>query len=81
VPGVRRRRLRLQRGLGAGDRRRPAAVLERGRLPNFLGFFEEGEQLLRASYGERNYERLVALENQYDPDNLFGGTGLIRATV
>jgi FAD/FMN-containing dehydrogenase len=47
---------------------------------NFPGFFEEGEEQLEASYGERNYRRLVALKNELDPDNLFGGTGGIRAT-
>ena len=40
---------------------------------NFPGFFEEGEDLLRASHGERNYERLVELKRRYDPDGLFVG--------
>ena len=48
---------------------------------NFPGLFEEGEEQLRASYGERNYERLVALKNKVDPGNLFGAAGGIRATV
>lgn len=37
---------------------------------NFPGFLEEGEDLLRASYGE-NYDRLVEIKTKYDPDNLF----------
>jgi FAD/FMN-containing dehydrogenase len=48
---------------------------------NFPGFFEEGEELLRASYGEQNYGRLVALKNELDPGNLLGGDGAIRATA
>jgi len=38
---------------------------------NFAGFGEEGEELVRTSYGESNYERLVALKTRYDPTNLF----------
>ena len=38
---------------------------------NFPGQGEEGETLLRASYGEANYERLVAIKTKYDPTNLF----------
>jgi FAD/FMN-containing dehydrogenase len=50
-----------------------------GSYLNFPGFFEEGDELLRASYGQRNYERLVALKRQLDPDNLIGGQGAIKA--
>jgi FAD/FMN-containing dehydrogenase len=46
-----------------------------GSYLNFPGFFEEGEELLRASYGEQNFERLVALKDRYDPANLFGTLG------
>lgn len=38
---------------------------------NFAGFGEEGEELVRTSYGAANYERLVALKTKYDPTNLF----------
>jgi FAD/FMN-containing dehydrogenase len=39
---------------------------------NFPGLFEEGEALLRASHGSANYDRLLALRKEYDPDGLFG---------
>jgi len=38
---------------------------------NFAGLGEEGEELVRTSYGEANYDRLVELKTQYDPSNLF----------
>ena len=38
---------------------------------NFAGLGEEGEELVRTSYGPANYERLVALKMKYDPTNLF----------
>jgi FAD/FMN-containing dehydrogenase len=38
---------------------------------NFAGLGEEGEELLRTSYGAANYERLTALKAKYDPANLF----------
>lgn len=41
-----------------------------GMYLNFPGFLEEGEKLVRASYGD-NYARLVALKQQFDPHNLF----------
>jgi FAD/FMN-containing dehydrogenase len=37
---------------------------------NFPGFLEEGESMLRATYGAK-YERLAALKAKYDPTNLF----------
>ncbi len=38
---------------------------------NFAGWGEEGQELLRTSFGAANYERLVALKQKYDPENLF----------
>ena len=38
---------------------------------NFAGLGEEGDTLIRASHGQANYDRLVALKKQYDPSNLF----------
>jgi FAD/FMN-containing dehydrogenase len=37
---------------------------------NFPGLGEEKDDLARAGYGE-NYDRLVALKTEHDPDNLF----------
>ncbi len=36
---------------------------------NYLG--EEGQDRVRAAYGDAKYARLVALKERYDPDNLF----------
>jgi len=38
---------------------------------NFPGQGEEGEALLRASYGSDNYDRLVEIKAKYDPTNMF----------
>ncbi len=38
---------------------------------NFAGLGEEGEELVRTSYGAENYDRLVEIKTQYDPANLF----------
>ena len=42
-----------------------------GAYLNFPGQGEEGEALLRASYGDTNYDRLVEIKTKYDPTNLF----------
>jgi hypothetical protein len=42
----------------------------RGVYVNYLGF-GEGQDRVRAAYGEEKYARLSALKRQYDPTNLF----------
>jgi FAD/FMN-containing dehydrogenase len=39
----------------------------------YLNFFDadEGDERIRAAYGSEKYERLVALKNRYDPENVF----------
>ncbi|WP_255195935.1 FAD-binding oxidoreductase [Halorarius litoreus] len=39
---------------------------------------DEGDDRIRATYGD-NFERLVALKEQYDPDNLFRSNRNVRA--
>ena len=39
-----------------------------GAYVNFL--MDEGEERVKATYGD-NYERLVAIKDKYDPENLF----------
>ncbi|HEX3687950.1 MAG TPA: BBE domain-containing protein, partial [Gaiellaceae bacterium] len=41
-----------------------------GSYLNFPGFAEEGEELLKDSYGA-SYERLKELKAKYDPENVF----------
>ena len=53
------------------------AFASSGVYVNFLG--HEGEERVRAAYGV-NYDRLVALKNQYDPTNFFSRNQNIRPT-
>lgn len=53
--------------------------LSHGVYMNFMGM-GEGEDRVRAAYGEKTYERLVALKNRYDPTNLFRVNHNIRPT-
>jgi len=46
-----------------------APVSRDGAYVNFMG--DAHDERLRASYGDTNYERLVALKRRYDPTNLF----------
>jgi FAD/FMN-containing dehydrogenase len=46
---------------------------------NFMGM-GEGEDRVRAAYGEATYDRLVALKNRYDPANVFRVNHNIRPT-
>ena len=41
-----------------------------GAYLNFAGFGEEGEQLLRESFGA-NYDRLKEVKAKHDPENVF----------
>jgi FAD/FMN-containing dehydrogenase len=50
-----------------------------GMYLNFPGFLEEGQGMMRDAYGE-NYERLVALKDEYDPTNLFRINQNVRPT-
>jgi hypothetical protein len=47
---------------------------------NFPGLQEEGEAMMRDSFGPQ-YERLIALKNTYDPNNLFRLNQNIRPEV
>jgi FAD/FMN-containing dehydrogenase len=48
-----------------------------GAYVNFM--MDEGEERVKATYGN-NYERLVAIKNRYDPDNLFRVNQNIKPT-
>ena len=38
---------------------------------NFVSDDGNNEAMLRAAYGDRNYERLVDVKTKYDPENFF----------
>jgi FAD/FMN-containing dehydrogenase len=38
---------------------------------NFVGEGEDTEAMMRASYGNDNYERLIKIKTKYDPANMF----------
>jgi hypothetical protein len=38
---------------------------------NFIGAGEDNEAMMRASYGDTNYERLVEIKTKYHPTNMF----------
>jgi FAD/FMN-containing dehydrogenase len=59
-------------------RRMHAALLpfaEQGEYVNFLGAEAgaDADRRVRASYGEAKWDRLVAVKDRYDPDNVFRG--------
>ncbi|MDG5817571.1 FAD-binding oxidoreductase [Natronococcus sp. A-GB7] len=47
---------------------------------NFPGFLEEGDDMMRTTFGPA-YERLVALKDEYDPENLFRTNQNIEPSV
>jgi len=58
------------------------AALEKfaiGRYVNFMG--EEGEEGVKAAYGEEKFKRLTALKNKYDPANMFRFNQNIRPSI
>lgn len=50
-----------------------------GTYLNFIG--DEGEDRIRAAYGEEKYQRLAAIKAEYDPDNVFHGNQNIKPAV
>jgi FAD/FMN-containing dehydrogenase len=43
---------------------------------NFIG--DEGEDRVRAAFGDEKYDRLAAIKGEWDPDNLFRGNQNIK---
>ena len=50
-----------------------------GGYVNFMG--EEGEEGVKAAYGEEKFKRLTALKNKYDPANMFRFNQNIKPSV
>ena len=51
---------------------RLTSIFDAGIYMNFPGFGEEGDSLLKKTYGP-NYKRLKQIKKKYDPDNFFNG--------
>jgi FAD/FMN-containing dehydrogenase len=63
-----------------GYRRDIARHSNGGVYLNFIG--EEGQGRIPAAFGAANYERLVAVKGEWDPDNLFrGNQNIAPATI
>ena len=43
---------------------------------NFIG--DEGEDRVRAAFGDKKYNRLAAIKGEWDPDNVFRGNQNIK---
>lgn len=54
-----------------GFRRDIARFTNGGIYLNFIG--DEGQDRVRAAFGEEKYARLAAIKADYDPDNVFRG--------
>jgi hypothetical protein len=51
--------------------RRDIAHYATGASINFIG--DEGEDRVRAAYGDEKYSRLAAIKGEWDPTNVFKG--------
>ena len=79
-----RRHHRDGRGLrgGAGVGQNFWSALEPHHTSVYVNFLmEEGEERIRQAYGAKKYDRLKALKQRYDPDNLFRLNQNIRPDV
>ncbi len=63
-------------GWARGFRDDIARFASGGTYLNFMG--DEGEDRVRAAYGEEKYARLTQIKARYDPDNVFRGNQNIR---
>jgi FAD/FMN-containing dehydrogenase len=59
-----------------GFRRDIARFTTGGTYLNFIG--DEGQDRVRAAFGDENYARLAAVKAKYDPDNVFRGNQNIK---